>query len=727
MSDQPDARRGGKGQPSSPRANPQRAKGGSSPKAPAPGAKGGKPGSGSGGSGASATKSGTAVKTRPAAAGGRPATNAAARRAAQSGAATRRRASAQVLPLLRDGAWTHGGTLAIAIGLFLMSGVMLPDLATHFAFHTAVLLVLGVAGLPLLALRAWGVAAQGRPSTEVWAARAGVALIVVSLISSFLSSSLRVAVFGTYLTSAGLLFTAAIVGCWALGTGVATADRDLVEKAIIAAAAVNSVIAILQQFFGLGSIGLADYNGLPDGVQGNPVFMGALVAGALALLGPRVAAAARKADPTRDLTVWLVVTAVVGIGLGMCSERFPAVLAVLVVAWVVWCEWRRRRREATEDGGQGGTSLRFSVMFAAVAVGALLLGSVVAWLDGGTGTVKHVASSTAQETYGERFHTWAAAFDAFLHHPLFGVGPGQFYDATSAHYSLAFVVSSQAILFTDAHGILFEFLGTTGILGLASLVAMVWFGWWRRSGPLVACSIVLFASQMVEPLNPVITPLAMFAMGAAAFKSREPAEVGNEQARGPRRSLPPWLRVATIAAAVVAAIPAVLLVVGDIEYSHLYSPKTEPSVSAEKAAYDLLPWADPATELSNIYATQVSSGVPGAAAEAIHWAKAAVSRDPGNGNLWAQLARLQLLEHEIGPATASVNTALREVPYDAEALVDGGFLAAIHHDRALAEYDLSTSLIVDPDQPQVKNVLKDLKEGCTATAQLRLVCPPAKA
>ena len=104
-----------------------------------------------------------------------------------------------------------------------------------------------------------------------------------------------------------------------------------------------------------------------------------------------------------------------------------------------------------------------------------------------------------------------------LHHPLLGVGPGQFRDAVNSTATLSFFqnVLSGRIL-TDGHDIFVEVVVTTGLLGLVCF--LVWLLGAARTA--ARCTFLGFAAAMiavalVEPMNVAVLPLAFLGLGAA--------------------------------------------------------------------------------------------------------------------------------------------------------------------------------------------------------------------
>jgi hypothetical protein len=370
----------------------------------------------------------------------------------------------------------------------------LPRLATSvWAPKFAVLLVMGAAGIPVLLLRAFGRRGQSSGTelrargsrterrargsrTERRAARFAVAFVLAGVVSMAGAARPLLALVGLYEQGTGWLFVMALAGCWALGTYLRAPDRDLVATALIGGALVNAVVSILQQATDLSSVGLGGFpNGtapaLPDGLLGNPSYSGALLAAALALIAPRFLAQPRR---------WAVPAAVIGVGLGVGGERLPALVALAVCLVVVWIA--RTHTAASVPAGESdrvdlSSRMLRSVLFSVPSLGGVIVGSIVARTSGGVGVVSHAAQSTANETFGQRFHAWSAALHAIGHsvgsHLAFGYGPGQFRAATSAYFSVSFERSS-GVTFTDAHNLFVEYLTTTGIVGVVLLVC--WLG-----------------------------------------------------------------------------------------------------------------------------------------------------------------------------------------------------------------------------------------------------------
>jgi len=652
------------------------------------------------------------------ASGGRAAPAAARKEAQRQGA---RRA-----PTVR-GALSTRGSWAVAAGVFLLTLADLPKIQySDWAPESAVALIVGVAGLPLLVARAIGRGGSRRAASEVWAARLAIGFVVAGVVSAIVSTSPTLATFGLYQHGTGWIFMALLAGWWALGTGFGPADRHLLETALVAGAVVNAILAILQQLFGLSGLGLEGLDGQPDGFMGNPVFMAALLAASLTLLAPRFAAEPRR---------WWLPVGLVGLGLGVAGERLPALLAVVVVAWFAVSAWMARRR----DPGSAGGGWRRALEYAGLAVGALLVGSGLAKLRGGLGVVSHTASSSSSETYGQRFHAWAAATHAFGAHPILGAGPGQFRAATSAYFTAADIRADGSILgtFPDAHNFIVEYAVTTGIIGLGLLVAWLAFSVRGRSGPLLGFAAVIGAIELAEPLNVVITPLAFIALGGAALHLGAKATGGGTDAGGaptPSPTPPRWVGPAGAVLAALGAIAGLLLVIGDVSFEsgrvQIIDSNYPAAVQKASTANSLLgQWPDPATELASANLA-LSNGTRSAAqAAAIHWAKVAIMRDPTNAQLWTTLAQYQGSAGAQDAARASALKAISYQPTYPPALDVLGLIAAVRHQNPQAEAWFERSLAIEPGQDKYAKVVADLKKGCivaslTSRANgVRLACP----
>jgi hypothetical protein len=612
--------------------------------------------------------------------------------------------------------------------------LFLPTLSwTAVAPKAAVLWVLTGAGLPFLVLLALGLGPARGSFTRTWGARAAVGFVVVAGIATVLSKAPLHSLVGGYTNMTGLLFFAGLAACWALGTGIGTPDRRLVENAIIWAAALNAVVGFFQRFPGLKAVGLGMYGGSqPDGLLGNPVFFGALLAASLALLAPRM---------MESPGVWAPVTALVAFTTALSGERLPVLVAVVVVAW---CLWALHRSNPTILGDAVGRTR--AIVYGATSALGLLVGAVI---PGPGGFAHHLATSTATETFGARFGAWLVGLHALVAQPVFGAGPAQFEAATVPHYSVAFARTTAQRFFDDAHNMVVEVAVTTGILGLVAFAVWVFFAFSDRGGPMVIFAVAIGATELAEPLYVGLTSLAFLALGAAALRSEHPwawspdgGTPATGSGQGGKGSGPParggaqreptttdaWgaqgalarsLKVASVVLASVATVAGLVLIVGDISLKRATISTSSISATAigeGNTANTLLPaWPIPAVTLARAH---YLTGTPGhsGAAQAVHWSQIAVQRNPTQSNYWYYLAAYQFSAGNDAGARAAAHRALALNPVHITALNLLANMAFLDGNRAAQRRYLVESLRYTPSQTLERQYLRGQCKPAAITA-----------
>jgi len=494
----------------------------------------------------------------------------------------------------------------------------------------------------------------------------------------------------------GWVFLVALAGCWALGTGLRDQDGRLLENAIIVGAIANGVVAFEQQF--VGSMP-------PTGMLGNQVFLGALLAASLTLLGPRLVSA-----PNR----WGIPVALIALALGVVGQRLPAILAIAIALWMAWLGYRQRDRSL-----EGELVWRRSLMFGGLTVGAMVVGSLLTKLVGGVGVITQTASSTTSETFGQRFDAWGAALRSIPHHIPFGTGPNQFRAAAWAYFLPSFARTNGGNTFLDAHDFILELAVTVGVVGVTLFVAWVLLGI-RREGPLLWFALILLLVELVEPLNLVITSLALLAIGAASIRPQKgsPGRSGGTENAVGQISAPRWVRRASLTMAILAIIPAVTLLVGDAAYRRGWSlegAKQPGALSSATLADTLLaPWPDPATLVSNIHFDQYLNNDPSQLDAAVRWENTAISRDPTNELSYQFLTEIDIVGGRLGAAHHNAELAHKYASWWPAPMNALGVLATSAGQSKVAEMWLERSLAILPDQASLANVLFQLKEGCRA-------------
>jgi hypothetical protein len=223
----------------------------------------------------------------------------------------------------------------------------------------------------------------------------------------------------------------------------------------------------------------------------------------------------------------------------------------------------------------------------------------------------------------------------------------------------------------------------------------------RSEGVLRIVALVLIASELIEPLNVAVTPLAFLALGASLHRSSNLTNPSVFKWHGP---------VAAVFA-FFAMVPAIWLVVGDAAYSrgtnqYLVAQDSAALSSASTANTLLRPWPEPASLLAQIWYIAVLNRRSDAQQENIRWASMAAHRDPSDPDLWVALANYQLDAGNLETATISAEQGVKYGPYvsaadDVEAVVD-----YLSHRISLADVWWRRSLIGNPMQPLVHDELR---------------------
>jgi hypothetical protein len=290
-----------------------------------------------------------------------------------------------------------------------------------------------------------------------------------------------------------------------------------------------------------------------------------------------------------------------------------------------------------------------------------------------------------------RLHVWASAWHTIADRPVLGAGPGQFRSATSPYRDLALVHAEGGDRrFLDAHNLPVEYTTTTGLLGLAALVAWLTAVGRRSAGPLLGFAVAVLAMHLVEPQFAGTTPLAFLALGVAGRADVKPA--GRLQS--------------TVGAVVVvvALAGAARLLWGDFELNQASLDfRTEP---ARTAVHVLPPWPEPAAVAGRVALYQsITTHSPTAQAETLGWRRLAVARDPTDPTAWSELGEAELYFREPASAENSFRAALRWDPWSVRALNGLGNAALVRDDRATARRAFEQSLVVDPKQPKLRRQL----------------------
>lgn len=520
------------------------------------------------------------------------------------------------------------------VGLLAVVGAGLLPLVVVDAFYygawapkAALCLVLLFPGLVVLARLVVG---GSRP------ALLATAFLATAAVSTALSDRPTLSLTGAANWGTGWLFLATLAAAWTLGTFAGDRRRRQLLMAIVAAAVVNAAVAWAQVRVGGGA------GDRTRGLMGNAVFLGGLVAGGLWLLGRRFGAERRS-------WWWLPAIALVAGAAQLSGGRAAVALAAgAALASLRGAGWAR------------GTAL-----LAAVAVGVTLAplgapGSVL-----GSDRARQAAVAARTDT---RFAVWRISAGAVAEHPLVGWGPGRFPAATGPRYDA--VAAQEGGVLKDAHNWVVESAVTTGLVGLALLLAWLGAAAWGARGPLAGFALVVAASSLIQPMNVALTPMAMLALGASGG-GRDPGDEG----LGRR-----WGTAVVLALGVGLAAAGVLLV----GQASLQRGLQEDSPRLVQRANALSPpWPEVAGLVAGVEADRELNEGGQHRRRTLELARQAVRRDPADPAQWAELGYVELAWGSNEGASTAFRRALEANPWDVESLVGRVTLARRLGDQAI--------------------------------------------
>ena len=492
------------------------------------------------------------------------------------------------------------------------------------------------------------------------AAIAAAVFLCAATLSAVLADNRTVSFLGRYGWGTGLIFIAALVGAWALGTAEPENSAAL-RVALFVGIGANVAVAVLQAFFDLpvDSLGLLD--GRSSGLLGNPVHLAGLSALGIALLAARPPASNGLAGAAGLLC---------GGALQASGSRWALLVTLGVFVWACW-----RARSARLALVAGATAIGFTI----IAFAPVLQVDGVSRLDDGVTSGGDAA----------RLETWALARHAIGDRPLLGIGPGRFHDARTQYRTPRLVANlADNRTFDDAHNIVIEYGVTTGLIGLGAL--LMWLGLAGRNarGPYAVGAIVLLAMHLAQPQSLATTPLLFLLLGASTLTTVTPH---------------PSHRTGTVfrsSVAVLALLTGVPLVIGD---AALKRSLLEIDLPAAERAERLLPdWSETAVNRSWIHANAwAERRDPDGLVKAAEVAQEAVRRDPHRAKPRVWLGDLLVRLERRDEAELEYLSALDTDPQNSEAMVGLARLAFDRGDnaealrRALAALELGASTFAE--------------------------------
>ena len=437
----------------------------------------------------------------------------------------------------------------------------------------------------------------------------GAAYLVWSLIAATLAASPVLAIVGPYQLGNGWLFGCLLVGMWALGRELSSAEVRTIATALRWAIVANAVVAWLAMWVVLPAP-LGTLDGRSYGLVGNPVQLGGFMAAAVVLL----------ADRSTTRRWWLLGVALAAGAVQLSGSRQGL---LLLVAALVYLAWRHRRAV-------------WPVALACVA------GIVLATpLAGASGTSR--LGPTEQAGDAERLDTWRVGLLSAIDHPLFGSGPGLFEDATTP-YRRANWSGCAPARFIDAHNTVVQQATTVGVVGLGLFAVFVAAALRRARSALGVFGALLGATTLLQPSFVGLTPVAFLALGASAAAACSR----------------PWGRQARVAAAAGAAVglvAGVTFVRADMYYKVANELDSGAAVALLHADRLMPPWWEIARQGT---LTTITDDVPASLA----WAREAVRRDPQSAVAMVQLGKM---ERRFGSKDAAWSDLVRALQLDPSA------------------------------------------------------------
>lgn len=550
--------------------------------------------------------------------------------------------------------------------------------ASFWAPKMAVVAVLGGAGFWLLVRKA-------HPSRRA-ATFAARAFLGVATVSMLVSEVPRLALVGMYNLGTGLIFVFALAGAWAVGSQLASADRALLRKSIIAGALVNVVVACAQMAFDLREFGYARVQGRAGALLGNPIFLTPLLVVALALLLPNL-----KARPAR----WWPAAAVLGLGLALSGGRAGLALglALILVA-----------------------AIQFGRIPALLVATALLAGAVIGPIVDRPPAASPASqsSSTEDEAPGEassagfdpspdnrplapRLATWGSAWPALLERPLLGHGPGRFHAGTVRHRPLVVARDTPDAYFADAHNIVIEYAVTTGVLGILGLLGWLALSLRLARGPFALVAGLLLLHHLVQPQNVALTPLTFLAIGAAVAEGRGSAAIA-----------PPTRGVLAgiVAGGAIALCFAAVFLVG--EFWLRQGVLDFRRADAARADRLIGVWPRTAQLQARIAYYEHFDGDSTGRRRAVAWTRVALARDRFQPSLHNELGARARTAGDVESARRAFLGALELDRWSVRALVGMATVEVESNNPTAALRWINRALRVDPDDQQAIDLRNSL-------------------
>lgn len=581
-----------------------------------------------------------------------------------------------------------GGDLAVLAYVLAVLVVWAPGL--YFGTLTPkIALVLVASGPGAIALIGL---ARARDRAAWWA----VAFLGWALLAALVSANPRMALIGNWGADRGWVLLFGYMASWALGRGLTPSGRRLLPVVLLSGVVASALAGLGQSVFHVEDGLMALVSGRAKGLTPSPLYLGGLVAGALAMVGRWIGRRARVGGP--EVAALLVLTVLAAAANASGSRAALGGGAVLAVLGCLMAGRDLRgsptAREAPAHCGELQDARRRVLGWTLAVVVAVAVGFAVTLpIDSTVSTTSRIGEQEAGGGFKTRAQMWGAGVEATLEHPVVGWGPGRFRPATASRTTAAFVRAEGADrLFFDAHNVFVEQLVTTGVPGLILVAGFALVASRRVRGIAAWFVAGVGLTWLVTPVSVTTAPVALVALGAAMVEARaplvRPVPASTGRSRQPRTAS----RAATVAGAILATLG---LVAGGclLGADHLIDQATlNGSLADIHTAQRLQPpdagLADVEVNLLRLVAPRPAP--PGYRRRVVRKAERVVSLDPTRSVWWVHLAEVRVRfgpgppESRLASAASAYRAALRRSPWSTSALVGAARVALARGDRVEA-------------------------------------------
>jgi hypothetical protein len=466
------------------------------------------------------------------------------------------------------------------------------------------------------------------------AALAGLALLGWVVFSGVWSDTPVETLVGSYGTDRSALVLAGFISAWSIGRGLTGCGRALLVHVLLAASALSATVAILQMLVDLGSAVPRGFEDRAQGLTDNPVFLGALMAGAIALASRQV----------REVTRWWLVLPLLTLyacALGLSGSRIALISAVVVMPFALLrAPWKR----------------------VALVMAALLLGLGLSFAVGASSSTERLAEGITAGTESTesgivpRVEAWKAAGEALVERPILGYGPGRFRAATGPRLSSEFArTSTPEFQFFDAHNVIVEYATTLGAVGLALVGTFAFFAGRRARGGLALLAAAVAITWLLEPVSLNTAPVALLALGAAGPPFPEHAP------------LKTWGKLAVGALTAIGVVAGSAVLWGEVQVDR---GRSDASIEALQRAENVFPRSAVLADIQTQLLLQRAQIVPSQRAldDTLAAARHTVDLEPDRSLWWSRLGLLEAAWVSLEEGRASYERALELYPWSERAL-----------------------------------------------------------